>query len=195
MAPKFLNRHVLGVGVGADGTVYVTKTERYNVEEISILKSPFLHEIDMGFTSVAQKKNWIEGNYSERLAKSQRLGDFDGDGKVDAADLKIRSEQILTLQDSDGDGDFDASTVFAEGFNDTVTGVAHSVMPLGKSVYATIIPDVWKLTDTTGDGRRGPEGDSRPRLRQPYRLRQSRSARPGAGARRQDLLEHGRSRD
>lgn len=153
MAPKFLNRHVLGVGVGADGTVYVTKTERYNVEEISILKSPFLHEIDMGFTSVAQKKNWIEGNYSERLAKSQRLGDFDGDGKVDAADLKIRSEQILTLQDSDGDGDFDASTVFAEGFNDTVTGVAHSVMPLGKSVYATIIPDVWKLTDTTGDGR------------------------------------------
>ncbi len=153
MAPKFLDDRVLGVGVGTDGTVYVTKTSRYNVEEISILKSQFLHEVDMGFTSVARKKQWIEENYSDQIVKSQRLADFNGDGKIGAADLKIRSEQILTLQDTDGDGAFDASTVFAEGFNDTVTGVAHSVMPLGKSVYATIIPDVWKLTDTTGDGR------------------------------------------
>jgi quinoprotein glucose dehydrogenase len=153
MAPKFLTNNVLGVGVGADWTVYVTTTARYNVEEISILKSPFLHEIDMGFTSVAQKKKWIEENYSERIVKSQRLGDFNGDGKIDAADLKVRSEQVLTLQDTDGDGDFDSSTVFAEGFSDTVTGVAHSVTPIGGSVYATIIPDVWKLTDTTGDGK------------------------------------------
>lgn len=153
MAPRFLDNSVLGVGVGADGTVYVTATARYNVEEISILKSPFLHEIDMGFTSVAQKKKWIEENYSEHIVKSQRLGDFNGDGKIDAADLKVRSEQVLTLQDTDGDGVFDSSTVFAEGFNDTVTGVAHSVTPIGGSVYATIIPDLWKLTDTNGDGR------------------------------------------
>jgi putative membrane-bound dehydrogenase-like protein len=153
MAPGFLANRILGVGVAADGTVYVTRTARYNEEEISILKSPFLHEVDMGFTSVAQKKQWIEGNYSERIAKSQRLGDHNGDGKVDAADLKVRGEQVLTLRDTDGDGRFDASTVFAEGFNDTVTGVAHSVAPIGGSVYATIIPDVWKLTDTTGDGR------------------------------------------
>jgi putative membrane-bound dehydrogenase-like protein len=153
MAPGFLGNRILGVGVAADGTVFVTKTARYNEEEISILKSPFLHEIDMGLTTVAQKKHWIEENYSERIAKSQKLGDHNRDGRIDAADLKVRSEQILTLQDTDGDGLFDASTTFAEGFNDTVTGVAHSVMPMDGSVYATVIPDVWKLTDTNGDGR------------------------------------------
>jgi glucose/arabinose dehydrogenase len=134
MAPGFLGNRIPGVGVAADGTVFVTKTARYNEEEISILKSPFLHEIDMGLTTVAQKKHWIEENYSERIAKSQKLGDHNRDGRIDAADLKVRSEQILTLQDTDGDGLFDASTTFAEGFNDTVTGVAHSVMPMDGSV-------------------------------------------------------------
>jgi len=153
MAPNFLTNRIMGVGVGPDGTVFVTQTGRYGHEEISILQSPFLHEVDMGLTSVAQKKKWIEENYSAQIAKSQKMADFNGDGKIDAADLKVRTEKILTLEDTDGDGRFDTSTTFAEGFNDTVTGLAHSVTPIGGSVYTTIIPDVWKLTDTDGDGR------------------------------------------
>ncbi|MCE9610174.1 MAG: PQQ-dependent sugar dehydrogenase [Chthoniobacter sp.] len=153
MAPNFLPNRIMGVGVAPDGMVFVTETGRYGHEEISILQSPFLHEADMGFTSVAQKKKWIEENYSPQIAKSQKMADFNGDGKIDAADLKVRTEKILTLKDTDGDGRFDASTTFADGFSDTVTGLAHSVTPIGGSVYTTIIPDVWKLTDTDGDGR------------------------------------------
>ena len=72
---------------------------------------------------------------------------------MDIADLVVRSEKIFTLQDSDNDALFDASTLYADGFRDITTGVAHSVTPIGRHVYATIIPDLWKLADTDGDGR------------------------------------------
>ena len=106
----------------------------------------------MAFTSVAQKRKWITENYSDRIAQSQGLADFNRDGKKDLGDVTVRSETILTLQDTNNDGMFDASKIFADDFKDVLTGVAHSVTPIGDSVYATIIPDLWKLTDTNGDG-------------------------------------------
>ena len=148
-----LPKRLMGVGVALDGTVYVTETVRQAKEEVSLLQSRFLHPIDMGFTTVEEKRNWIEQNYSPRIAGAQGMTDVNGDEKVDVADLVIRSERIFTLQDGDKDGVFDGATLFADGFNDIVTGVAHSVTPIGGDVYATIIPDLWKLTDSNGDGR------------------------------------------
>ena len=148
-----LPKRIMGVGVNSRGIVYVTETIRQAKEEISLLQSRFLHPIDMGFTTVEEKRNWIEQNYSPQIARAQGMPDVNGDRKVDAADLVIRSEKIFTLQDRDNDGVFDAATLFADGFNDIVTGVAHSVTPIGDDVYATIIPDLWKFTDSNGDGR------------------------------------------
>ncbi len=148
-----LPRRLMGVGVGSDGTVYVTETVRQAKEEISLLQSRFLHPIDMGFTTVEQKRDWIERNYSPRIAQTQGMPDLNGDQKVNVADLVVRSEKIFTLRDADKDGVFDSAKLFADGFNSIVTGVAHSVTPIGDNVYATIIPDLWKLTDSDGDGR------------------------------------------
>ncbi|MCP4785354.1 MAG: c-type cytochrome [Fuerstiella sp.] len=153
MSSGALPRRLMGVGVSSSGTVYVTETVRQAKEEISLLQSRFLQPLDMGFTSVEQKRNWIEQNYSPQIARSQGMPDLNGDQKVNVADLVIRSERIFTLQDADRDGLFDQATLFADGFNDIVTGVAHSVAPIGDDVYATIIPDLWKLTDSNGDGR------------------------------------------
>ena len=44
------------------------------------------------------------------------------------------------------------SQLFADGFNTEVTGIAAGVLHHDGSVYATIAPDVWKLTDTNNDG-------------------------------------------
>ena len=148
-----LPRRLMGVGVDDRGKVFVTETVRQGREEISLLQSTFLHEADMALMTVAEKEAWIIANFSPVIARMQGIRDFNKDGVVDVKDLTIESEKIFTLQDTDRDGKFDAATLFAEGFNGITTGVAHSVAPIGNAVYATIIPDLWKLRDTDGDGR------------------------------------------
>jgi len=147
-----LPRDLMGVGIDDLGKVYVTQTLRVSKEEISLLQSQFLHEADMALTTVEEKEAWIRKNYSPRIAEAQNLEDQNGDGVVDLDDLVIRSEQVFTLEDEDADGVFDGSTLYADGFNEILTGAAHSVTPIGNSVYVTIIPDLWKLTDEDGDG-------------------------------------------
>lgn len=159
MARQSMPFPILGVGVDVDGTVYVTESHRQAREEISLIQSGrvevqsrFLQEQCMALTSTETKRRFIEEHFSAEIAKRQAIIDFDHDGDIDADDLQVRSEKIYTLQDPDGDGVFDQATLFADGFNSTITGVAHSVAPINGHVYATIIPDLWKLTDTNGDG-------------------------------------------
>ncbi len=152
MVQESMPKPILGVGVATDGTVYVTRSTRQMREEISLIQSPFLQEQCMALTSTAMKRRWILDHYSNRIAGRQGVRDFNRDGKVDAGDLIVHSEEIYTLHDSDGDGVFDRSKRFADGFQEVLTGVAHSVTPIGGHVYATIIPNLWKLTDTDSDG-------------------------------------------
>jgi len=152
MRGKFMPKPIMGVGISYDGTVYVTETVRQQREEISLIQSPFLHEKDMELISTKAKHKWIMENYSPQIAARQGVGDYNGDGKVDVRDLSVRSEKIYTLQDENADGVFEKATLFADGFNKILTGVAHSVTPIDGHVYTTIIPDLWKLTDTDGDG-------------------------------------------
>jgi putative membrane-bound dehydrogenase-like protein len=150
---KGLPRRLMGVGVDDRGKVFVSETVRVSNEEISLLQSKFLHEADMALMTVEAKEAWIRANFSQRIAKAQGVQDYNKDGAVDVNDVTVRSERIFSLNDADKDGVFDAATLFADGFNGITTGVAHSVTPIGDSVYATIIPDLWKLRDTDGDGR------------------------------------------
>ena len=152
MASDSMPKPIMGVGVGHDGTVYVTETIRQQREEISLIQSPFLHPHCMALDTTEAKRKWILENYTPNVIGRQGVKDYNGDGKVDVHDLFVRSEKIYTLQDGDGDGVYDKATLFAEGFNDLLTGCAHSVAPIGDHVYATIIPDLWKLTDSDGDG-------------------------------------------
>ena len=153
MARESMPKPILGVGVSADGTVYVTETIRQMREDISLIQSPYLQQTDMALSSTQAKKRWILENYAKRsIAGRQGVRDFNGDGAVDEKDLSVRSEKIYRLQDSDADGVFDKARLFADGFTDVLTGVAHSVSPIDGHVYAAILPDLWKLTDTDGDG-------------------------------------------
>ena len=152
MANESMPKPIMGVGIDHDGTVYVTETIRQQREEISLIQSPFLHRHCMALDTTEAKRKWILENYASNIIGRQGVQDYNKDGKIDVQDLSVRSEKIYTLQDSDGDGVYDKSTLFAEGFNDLLTGCAHSVSPIGGHVYATILPDLWKLTDSDGDG-------------------------------------------
>ncbi|MCA9089213.1 MAG: hypothetical protein KDA90_11350, partial [Planctomycetaceae bacterium] len=61
--------------------------------------------------------------------------------------VKTKPHRLRRLTDLDGDGRFDQSTLFAE----------HLMFPEGclwyeGSVYVAAPPEIWKLTDTDGDG-------------------------------------------
>jgi quinoprotein glucose dehydrogenase len=64
----------------------------------------------------------------------------------------VQHERVRRVVDRDGDGQADASTVFADGFNDPASGIGAGVLARKGDVYYTCIPGLWKLRDTRGDG-------------------------------------------
>ena len=63
-----------------------------------------------------------------------------------------KEDRISLLQDTTGDGVADKSQVFAGGFSDLLDGTGAGVWTMGKDVWYTCIPNLWKLTDADGDG-------------------------------------------
>lgn len=137
------------------GRAYVTQTTRRKANDLDIRANRDWIPNDVGFTSVAEKQAF----YRERLApenseaNQKRVKDLNGDGSHDWVDLTALSELIHRIEDADRDGKADRMSVFADGFNTEVTGIAAGVLHHEGSVYTTIAPDVWKLEDTTGDGK------------------------------------------
>jgi quinoprotein glucose dehydrogenase len=150
--PMFMNP--VAVAVDTDGSIYVTETTRRKQADLDIREVMWWVTDDLSHTSVAEKQEFFRKNVTpERFKKHPSLKDHNGDGGIDWKDLTVHTEKIHRLVDTDGDGVADQHTLFAEGFNTEVTGIAAGVLAHRGDVYATIAPDVWKLRDTTGDGK------------------------------------------
>ena len=140
--------------VDPQGRVYVTSTTRRKVADLDIREHMMWVPRDVGLSSVEEKSAF----YREVLAPGKlrqprgSLADHNKDGSIDWKDLTVHSERIYQLRDTDGDGVADKITVFAEGFNTDVTGIAAGVMYHDGWVYATIAPDLWRFKDTDDDG-------------------------------------------
>ncbi|MDB5320172.1 MAG: hypothetical protein JWN40_1803 [Phycisphaerales bacterium] len=137
----------VGISVDDRGRVFVTESNRRTKAELDIRQHWDFLVGALASTSVEDKRNFIHENYHQGGA-----GDANHDGVQDWKDLLTITERINLLVDTDGDGKFDKKSVFAEGFNTEITGVAGGVLAFGDSVYTTIQPDFWKLNDTTGTG-------------------------------------------
>ena len=146
-------RNPVAVAVDVDGSIYVTETTRRKQADLDIREVMQWVTEDLSHTSIEDKRRFFRENITtERFKKHPSLKDHDKNGRIDWQDLTVHSEKIHRLVDIDGDGVADRSTVFAEGFNTEVTGIAAGVMAYRGDVYATIAPDLWKLRDTDGDG-------------------------------------------
>ena len=64
-----------------------------------------------------------------------------------------QSERIVMLSDTDGDGVADTRSVYADKFDEVLTGGGAGVIARDGTVYYTCIPDLWKLRDEDGDGK------------------------------------------
>jgi hypothetical protein len=109
---------------------------------------------DVGLDSVEAKRAFYQRELAPGKLRVPRgsLKDHNKDGSIDWKDLTVHSERIYQLRDENGDGVADKMTVFAEGFNTEVTGIAAGVLYHDGWVYATIAPDLWRLKDTDDDG-------------------------------------------
>lgn len=140
--------------VDPQGRVYVTQTTRRKVADLDIREHPEWIPVDVALEDIEQKKAF----YHDVLAPGKvlrpegSLKDHNGDGSIDWKDLTVHTERIYRLVDSDGDGTADKMTVFAEGFNTEVTGIAAGILWHDGWVYVTIAPDLWRLRDTNEDG-------------------------------------------
>lgn len=136
------------------GRVYVAATTRRKVADLDIREHPMWIPDDVGLTSVEAKREFLKRELAPGKQRQPRGGlrDHNKDGSIDWRDLTVHSERIYQLRDTDGDGTADKMTVFAEGFNTEVTGIAAGILCHDGWVYATIAPDLWRLKDTDDDG-------------------------------------------
>ncbi len=140
--------------VDEKGRVYVSATTRRKVADLDIREHPMWIADDVGLTSVEEKQAFLKRELAPGKMRLPRGGlkDHNKDGSIDWKDLTVHSERIYQLRDTDGDGTADKMTVFAEGFNTEVTGIAAGILYHDGWVYATIAPDLWRLKDTDDDG-------------------------------------------
>ena len=136
------------------GNAYVASTTRRKAGDLDIREHRLWIPDDVGLTSPAEKLAFFQRELAPGKMKIGRgsLKDHNKDGSVDWKDLTFHQERIYKLADTDRDGVADKITVFAEGFNSPVSGIAAGVLYFDGWVYLTAIPDVWRLKDSDGDG-------------------------------------------
>lgn len=136
------------------GRVYVAATTRRKVADLDIREHSMWIADDVSLTSVEEKEAFLKRELAPGKLRLPRGGlkDHNKDGSIDWKDLTVHSERIYQLRDTDNDGTADKMTVFAEGFNSVVTGIAAGILYHDGWVYVTVAPDLVRLRDTNDDG-------------------------------------------
>lgn len=144
----------VAVTTDPQGRVYVSATTRRKVADLDIREHTQWIPDDVSLTSVEEKEAFLKRELAPGKTRLPRgsLKDHNQDGSIDWKDLTVHTERIYQLRDTDNDGTADKMTVFAEGFNSVVTGIAAGILYHEGWVYVTIAPDLWRLRDTNDDG-------------------------------------------
>jgi quinoprotein glucose dehydrogenase len=144
----------VAVTVDPQGRVYVSATTRRKVADQDIREHRDWIPDDVALTSVEEKEAFLKRELAPGKVRLPGGGLLDNnkDGSIDWKDLTIHSERIYQLRDTAHDGTADKITIFAEGFNSVVTGIAAGILYHDGWVYVTIAPDLVRLLDTNDDG-------------------------------------------
>jgi quinoprotein glucose dehydrogenase len=118
------------------GRMYVAETHRYRTSVLDIRHYMFMLEDDLANRNQADWEQSIKRNFPNDW---QKLG--------------VESEVVRLVEDSDGDGKAESSSVYADGFNSILDGIASGVLARPEGLWLTNIPGLYKLTGTGPDGR------------------------------------------
>lgn len=137
----------------AAGRLFYSRTNRRKISEFDIRSHQDWEIRSIEMQSVADRKNFIHEELSpENSGKNKWLPDLNGDGSHDWKDLTVEKENIYRLEDTDGSGLVDLAQLVVEDFHEEITDVAGAVLFHEGELFVGVAPDLWKLTDTNGDG-------------------------------------------
>ena len=128
----------VAIALDEKGRVFVAEEQRFNRGTEENRSSSWLLEDDLQVRTL-----------DDRLAMFKKWA-HKYDGGMEH--FTRHSDKIRLLEDTDGDGKADRSTIFADGFNAPLDGLAAGVLAKDGEVYFTCIPNLWKLRDTNNDG-------------------------------------------
>ena len=118
------------------GEVYVCETFR-------------LHR---GVTDMRSYMGWLHDELACETVDDRRAMFEKHLSPEEVEDWSSEHERIRLIRDTDGDGVGETATVFADGFDDLMDGIAAGVINVDGEVFYTCMPHLWKLRDEDGDG-------------------------------------------
>ena len=99
--------------------------------------------------------NWLDDDIAARTIEDRlaMMRKFYPEPERFKTSFETQEERIVLLEDTKGTGRADKSTVYADGFREALDGTAAGILARGNEVWWTNIPNLWRLTDSDGDGK------------------------------------------
>lgn len=116
------------------GRLFVSETYRYRTSVLDIRDYMPMLELDLAARTI-----------EDRAALHRKVfGD-------QTKDFAIESEVVRLIEDTDHDGVADKSSIYADGFNSELDGIASGVLARHGKVWFTNIPSLWLLEGEPGN--------------------------------------------
>ncbi len=126
--------NVVAFDFDEQGRAFLAETHRYRTSVLDIRHYMEFLEHDIAALTLEDRIKLVDTVFGEQ-----------------SADLALETELVRLVEDTDGDGKADRSTVFAEGFDSKLDGIASGVLAMNGKVWFTNIPSLWQFdTDETG---------------------------------------------
>lgn len=126
--------NVVAFDFDEQGRAFLSETHRYRTSVLDIRHYMEFLEHDIASVTLADRIKLVDTVFGEQ-----------------SADLALETELVRLVEDTDGDGKADRSTVFANGFDSKLDGIASGVLAMNGKVWFTNIPSLWQFdTDETG---------------------------------------------
>lgn len=143
----------IAIDIDDHGRLFYTTTDRQKNSEFDIRGHRQWEIPSISFQTVEDRRAFLREELSpENSARNTWLADLNGDGSHDWRDLTVEKEKVYRLEDLNGDGVADRSQLVVDDFHEEITDVAGGVFADGDDLYVAVAPDLWRLTDTDGDG-------------------------------------------
>ncbi|MEO5804694.1 MAG: PVC-type heme-binding CxxCH protein, partial [Verrucomicrobiota bacterium] len=127
-AAEPLLQNPVAFSIDERGRFFISETHRYKDSIFDITRQTNWLLSDLSFRQVEDRAAFLQKEFATNL-------NF----------LTKESELVRLVEDRDGDGRAETSSIFADGFNQTVSGTAAGILARKGEVWFTCIPDLWKI--------------------------------------------------
>ncbi|MDB6131179.1 MAG: gdhB 1, partial [Verrucomicrobiales bacterium] len=116
------------------GRFFVSETHRYRTSVLDIRHYMWMLEDDLACRTVEDRAAMIEKYFGSK-------------------EMSKETEIVRLVEDTKGSGKADFSSIYADGFNTSVDGIASGVMARKGKVWFTNIPELWQMEGIDKDGK------------------------------------------